>query len=86
VSETRDIVAEIAAKVPRKCHGNPPWWERVPDEHRDMIDAIHAAWHQGTFGTKKITAARTISATLKEFGIIIGEQGVTTWLELPPKS
>jgi hypothetical protein len=51
-----------------------------------MIDAIHSAWHAGTFGTKKITAARTISATLREFGIVIGEQGVIAWLELPPKS
>jgi hypothetical protein len=86
VPKTRDIVAEIAAKVPRNKHGSRPWWTRVPDEHRGMLDAIHSAWHAGTFGSKKITAARTISATLREFGIIIGEQGVIAWLELPPKS
>jgi hypothetical protein len=81
-----DIVAEIAAAVPRVAHGSRPWWERHAAEHGDVLEAIHKAWYAGTFGTKKITAARIISAKLRELGITIGEQGVTTWLELPPKS
>jgi hypothetical protein len=86
VPKTRDIVAEIAAAVPRNRHGTRPWYERVPAEHRELLQAIHAAWYAGTLGAKKITAARTISAKLAEFGIQIGEQGVMAWLDLPPKS
>jgi hypothetical protein len=86
VPKTRDIVAEIAAAVPRNAHGSRPWHERVPSEHRETLDAIHAAWHAGAFGAKKITAARTISQKLRELGITIGEQGVMAWLDLPPTS
>jgi hypothetical protein len=82
----RDIVAEIAAAVPRNQHGLKPWHERVPAEHRELLRAIHAAWHAGEFGSKKITAARTISAKLSQLGISIGEQGVMNWLDLPQKS
>jgi hypothetical protein len=86
VAKTRDIVAEIAAAVPRRQHGTPPWYERVSVEHHETLAAIHAAWHAGAFGVKKITAARTISAKLRELGVTIGEQGVMAWLDLPPKS
>jgi hypothetical protein len=86
MAKARDIVAEIAAKTAHPCHGTRPWWERAPAEHHDMLAAIHAAWHRGEFGTKKITAARTISAALREFGFTVGEQGVVTWLKLPPRS
>lgn len=81
-----DVVAEIAASIPKVTTGNRPWWERAGDEHRELLEAIHAGWYSGTFGTKKITAARRISAKLREFGITIGEQGVIAWLEQPPKS
>jgi hypothetical protein len=86
VAKTRDIVAEIAAAVPRNAHGSKPWHLRVPEEHRETLDAIHAAWHAGAFGTKKSTAARTISEKLRELSIVIGEQGVMAWLDLPPTS
>jgi hypothetical protein len=86
VPKTRDIVAEIAAAVPRNKHGSKPWHERVPEEHHETLAAIHAAWHAGAFGAKKITAARTISEKLRELGISIGEQGVMAWLGLPPTS
>jgi hypothetical protein len=58
----------------------------VAEEHRETLAAIHAAWHSGAFGTRRITAARTISQKLRELGITIGEQGVRTWLDLPPGS
>lgn len=85
-TKTRDIVAEIAAAIPPATPGSRPWWERVPDQHAATIDAIHAAWHRGEFGVRKITAARIIAKALAEFGITIGEQGVLAWLRLPPKS
>ena len=81
-----DIVAEIAAAVPRNQHGQLPWHVRAEAEHGEALAAIHAAWHEGAFGTKKITAARTISAKLKTLGITIGEQGVMNWLDMPRPS
>jgi hypothetical protein len=86
VAKPRDIIAEIKAAVPRNQHGLKPWYERAPREHQELLRAIHAAWHAGEFGAKKITAARTISAKLKELGISIGEQGIMNWLDLPQKS
>ena len=81
-----DIVAEIAAAVPRNQHGQLAWHVRAEAEHGDTLAAIHAAWHAGAFGPKKITAARTISAKLRTMGITIGEQGVMNWLDLPRPS
>lgn len=81
-----EVVARIAAQVPRNAHGTRPWWERYAETHGELLDAIHAGWHAGTFGPRKLPAAKIISATLAEHGITIGEQGVTTWLRLPPKS
>jgi hypothetical protein len=86
MAKARDIVAEIAAQITPGSHGNRPWWERVPPEHQATLDAIHAAWHAGTFGSSKRPAARVIAATVAEWGITIGEQGVTSWLRLPRKS
>jgi len=81
-----DIVAEIAAAVPRDNHGLRPWYERAAPEHGELLDAIYAAWHAGGFGTRRITAARTIAAKLQSLGIQIGEQGVLNWLDKPRKS
>ena len=81
-----DVVARIAASVPRDNHGTRPWWERHYAQHAQLLDAIHAGWYAGTFGSKKRPAAKIISAELAEHGITIGEQGVITWLRLPPKS
>ena len=85
-TKARNIVAEIAAAIPQARPGSRPWWERAAPEHAEMLAAIHAAWHRGEFGSRKITAARVISKSLAEFGVRIGEQGVISWLELPPQS
>lgn len=86
MAKTRDIVAEIRAAIPPPIPGSRPWWDRVPKEHHHTLEAIHAAWHRGEFGSRKITAARIIAKALAEFGITIGEQGVIAWLKQPPKS
>ena len=79
----RDLVAEIAANIPTH-YGPLPWWQRVDSEHKQMLQAIHAAWRGGRFGRRRMTAARSIAATLRdEFGIDIREQGVIKWLNLP---
>jgi hypothetical protein len=83
MARARDIVAEIAAIVPRNGHGMKPWHMRVGDEHREMLAAIHAGWHAGAFGSKFYPAAQAISAKLREHGIEIGTQGVLHWLRLP---
>ena len=85
-TKSRDIVAEIAAAIPQKRPGSRAWWERAPAEHAETLTAIHAAWHRGELGSRKITAARVICRALADMGITIGEQGVIAWLELPPKS
>lgn len=86
MAKARDIVAAIAAAIPQNRPGSRPWWERAAPEHAATLEAIHAAWHRGEFGPRKITAARVIAKALAEFDINIGEQGVISWLELPPKS
>lgn len=83
MAKARDIVAEIAAAVPRNSHGMKPWHRRVGDEHREMLAAIHAGWHAGAFGTRRYPAAEAICAKLREHGIEIGIQGVCHWLRLP---
>ena len=85
-TKTRDLVAEIAAAIPPARPGSRPWWERAAEQHRETLAAIHAAWHRGEFGSRKVTAARVISRALAELGIRIGEQGVIAWLEQPQKS
>ena len=83
MTEARDIVAEIASAIPER-HGPLPWWQRVAGEHQDTLRAIHAAWKAGTFGTRRMTAARAIANRIRdEFGIDIREQGVIKWLDLP---
>ena len=84
--KARDIVAEIKASSPDSPQGARRWFERIPDELVETCDAIHAAWHDGEFGSRKRTAARSISAKLRALGIVIGEQGVLAWLEMPRKS
>jgi hypothetical protein len=77
-----DVIEEIAAAIPAGTQGTPPWYTRVPPEQAETVRAIHEAWHQGRFGTRRITAARAISQKLNTLGITIGEQGVISWLKL----
>jgi len=78
-----DVVAELKASIPTNPHGLRPWWERVDQEHHELLAAIHEAWRAGELGAKQITAARRISQKLRTYGITIGEQGVIAWLKRP---
>ena len=83
MAKTRDIVAEIALTIPRR-YGPLPWWQRVAAEHQETLQVIHAAWKAGTFGRRRMTAARAIACRLRDqYGIDIREQGVIKWLDLP---
>lgn len=86
MAKTRDILAELKAEIPAMPSNNRPWWERAPREHAATLAAIHAAWHRGDLGARKITAARAIASKLNGLGITIGPQGVVSWLKLPPQS
>jgi len=82
-STSADIIALISEEVGVPSPGSRPWHDRVPPEHAETVKAIHAAWHDGLFGTRKMTAARVISRRLRDLGIDIGTQGVIAWLRLP---
>ena len=82
-STSAAIIASISEEVGVPMPGSRPWHERVPQEHAETVRAIHAAWHDGLFGTRKMTAARVISRRLRDLGIDIGTQGVIAWLRLP---
>jgi hypothetical protein len=74
------IVDEIAAAIPESQSGRP-WWLRLTAEQQDFIKPILVAWKAGKFGSRRIAAARAISATLGRHGISIGPQGVQNWLQ-----
>lgn len=82
-STLADIIRSIREEIPPPTQGGKPWHERVPPEHAETVRAIHHAWHDGLFGSRKITAARVIKRKLSDMGIDIGEQGVVAWLKLP---
>ena len=82
-STSADIIRSISEEVGVPSPGSRPWHERVPPEHAETVRAIHAAWYDGLFGTRKMTAARVISRRLRDLGIDIGAQGIVAWLRLP---
>ena len=82
-STSADIIRSISEEVGVPLPGSRPWHERVPPEHEETVKAIHNAWHDGLFGTRKMTAARVISRRLRDLGLDIGNQGVIAWLRLP---
>ena len=74
------IVEAIAAS----CNTRPgfaPWWERVTPEQAATLEVIWKAWLAGRFGPRKLTAAKAISRTVADIGVVIGHQGVLRWLD-----
>lgn len=78
--EKLDLVSEIVAALPTE-HQVRPWYRRLSQEQTAAIAPILEAWRTGRLGTKRITAARAISAKLTTLGIKIGPQGVAAWLD-----
>jgi len=75
------LVAAVIESLPTRVHGNAPWYERVAPEHLDELAELKAAWKSGRLGVPRMTAARHISAQLRERGISpVGRQGVDEWL------
>jgi hypothetical protein len=75
----RSIVDDIAAAIPEGC-SSKPWWQRINAKQKKFIKPILDGWRAGTFGHRRITAARVISDHLAKNGISIGPQGVQNWL------
>lgn len=78
----KGVIAEICANLP------PPtplsWEHRVAPEHKPTLVEIKAAYRDGAFGTKRVTAARAISKFLNDNRIsTVGPQGVIQWLAKP---
>jgi hypothetical protein len=75
------LVAAVIDALPTRIHGNAPWYERVAPEHLEELVELKAAWKSGRLGVPRMTAARHISAQLRERGISpVGRQGVDEWL------
>jgi len=75
------LVAAVIDALPTRIHGNAPWYERVAPEHLEELVELKAAWKSGKLGVPRMTAARHISAQLRERGISpVGRQGVDEWL------
>jgi hypothetical protein len=53
----------------------------VDADQAAMLEVIWLAWKAGTFGTKRLTAARSISKAIAGRGINISPQGVLRWLD-----
>jgi len=80
-SRSGGLVAAVIESLPTRVHGNAPWYERVAREHLDELAELKAAWKSGRLGVPRMTAARHISAQLRERGISsVGRQGVDEWL------
>jgi hypothetical protein len=79
------VVDEVLALIPQNP-GVRPWWERLDAKQAELASAILEAWRAGKFGPHRRTAAKAISQTLGRHGVVIGEQGVDTWLKRTAKS
>jgi len=73
---------KIRKALPDRAGGVTAWHEKVSAETRKELEDIKREWHGGKITVAKWTLARTISATLKQDGILnIGAWGVVRWLE-----
>ena len=80
-SQSGSLVAAVIESLPTRVHGNTPWHERVAPEHQAELNELRAAWKSGELKVPRNTAARFISAQLRERGIAtVGTQGVNEWL------
>jgi hypothetical protein len=78
MANTRDIVAEIKADIPRPRTGR--WHDRLTTDQQAMVDVIAAAWVAGQFGPAARAVAPAIAKKLKEAGIHVTPYTVREWL------
>jgi hypothetical protein len=79
--QSGSLVNAVIESLPRRIHGTAAWYERVAPEHQAELAELKAAWQSGELKVPRNTAARFISAQLRERGIsTVGTQGVCEWL------
>ena len=73
------LLDDVLAKAVRNTPGFAPWYERLPPEAREELEAVRAAYDPSIH--QKTTYARAIIAAARERGWeICGQQGVINWL------
>lgn len=73
------LLADVLTRAVRKQPGFSPWYERLPVEAREELEAVRAAYDPAIH--QKTTYARAVIAAARERGWeICGQQGVINWL------
>ena len=73
------LLDDVLTRAVRKQPGFAPWYERLPPEAREELEAVRAAYDPSIH--QKTTYARAIIAAARERGWeICGQQGVINWL------
>lgn len=78
-AQLTSLLDDVLAKAVRKQPGFSPWYERLPPEAREELEAVRAAYDPAIH--QKTTYARAVIAAARERGWeICGQQGVISWL------
>lgn len=73
------LLDDVLAKAVRSTPGFAPWYERLPLEAREELEAVRAAYDPAIH--QKTTYAKAVILAAKERGWdICGQQGVINWL------
>ena len=73
------LLDDVLAKAVRSTPGFLPWYERLPPEAREELEAVRAAYDPEKH--QKTVYAKAIIAAARERGWeICGPQGVINWL------
>ena len=73
------LLDDVLTRAVRKQPGFAPWYERLPPEAREELEAVRAAYDPSIH--QKTTYAKAIVAAARERGWdICGQQGVINWL------
>jgi len=75
----KSLLDDVLTRAVRNTPGFAPWYERLPPEAREELEAVRAAYDPSIH--QKTTYARAIIAAARERGWdICGQQGVINWL------
>ena len=81
MSNSQPLADEVLSHVLGHRSGFAPWYERLPKDALEELEALRARWVAGELGLKKRQLARAIIATCQQHGWhVVGVQGVEHWL------
>ena len=73
------LLDDVLTRAVRATPGFPPWYERLPQEAREELEAVRAAYDPSIH--QKTTYAKAVIAAARERGWeICGPQGGINWL------